>query len=127
MLKVPVSTAVALADTLTSHAGWQALCERADGDPGEATRTANEALRSALFHQSIDFASPGPTHTSDGGPNERRSQPSKTTATRSMQLHEGPGALARWVTGDLERQMCRPPVRSSLATAEAWELPRAVF
>lgn len=54
VLRLPVPTAVALAYTLTGHAGWRALCEQADGKPAEATRLANEALRSALFHEPAD-------------------------------------------------------------------------
>jgi TetR/AcrR family transcriptional regulator, transcriptional repressor of bet genes len=50
VLHLPPATAVALAYTLTGHAGWQALCEQAGGDPVEASRLADEALRSALFH-----------------------------------------------------------------------------
>jgi AcrR family transcriptional regulator len=50
-LRLPATAAVALAYTLTGHAGWQALCEQADGNPVEATRLATEALRSALFHE----------------------------------------------------------------------------
>jgi AcrR family transcriptional regulator len=50
ILKVSPSTAIALAYTLSSHAGWQTLCEQADDSPTEATRVANEALCSALFH-----------------------------------------------------------------------------
>jgi AcrR family transcriptional regulator len=50
VLRLPVATAVSLAYTLTSHAGWQSLRETLDGDPNEATRVANEALRSAIFH-----------------------------------------------------------------------------
>lgn len=53
VLRLPATTAVALAYALTSHAGWQALCEQAGGDPGQATLMANEALRSALFHEDI--------------------------------------------------------------------------
>jgi AcrR family transcriptional regulator len=49
-LRLPAATAVALAYTLTSHAGWQSLRETLDGDPNEATGVANEALRSAIFH-----------------------------------------------------------------------------
>jgi TetR/AcrR family transcriptional regulator, transcriptional repressor of bet genes len=52
-LRLPADTAVALAYTLTSHAGWQALCEKAGGHPAEATRMANDALRSALFHDAV--------------------------------------------------------------------------
>jgi AcrR family transcriptional regulator len=50
-LKLPGRTAVALAYTLTSHAGWQTLCEQACGEASEATHLANEALCSALFHR----------------------------------------------------------------------------
>jgi AcrR family transcriptional regulator len=53
VLRLPARTAVALAYALTGHAGWRALCEQADGDPVEATRMAIEALRSALFHDSV--------------------------------------------------------------------------
>ena len=53
VLRLPARTAVALAYTLTGHAGWQSLCEQADGDPAEATRMATEALRSALFHEAV--------------------------------------------------------------------------
>jgi AcrR family transcriptional regulator len=51
LLQVPKSTAIALAYALTSHAGWQSLCSQAGGDPAAATRVANEALSSALFHR----------------------------------------------------------------------------
>ena len=51
ILEVPPSTAIALAYALTSHAGWQSLCEQVNDSPTEATRVANEALRSALFHR----------------------------------------------------------------------------
>jgi AcrR family transcriptional regulator len=51
ILQVPPATAVALAYTLTSHAGWQTLCEQVGNSPREATRVANEALCSALFHR----------------------------------------------------------------------------
>src|SRR3954451_20787136 len=50
ILEVPPSTAIALAYALTSHAGWQTLCE-VSGSATEATRVANDALRSALFHR----------------------------------------------------------------------------
>jgi AcrR family transcriptional regulator len=50
ILKLPPSTAIALAYTLTSHTGWQTLCQQFDDSPTEATRVANEALCSALFH-----------------------------------------------------------------------------
>ena len=53
VLRLPAATAVALAYTLTSHAGWQALCEQADGAPAKATRIAIDALRSALFHEDV--------------------------------------------------------------------------
>lgn len=53
VLEVPPATAIALAYTLTGHAGWQALCEQADGNPVQATRLAQEALRSALFHERV--------------------------------------------------------------------------
>jgi AcrR family transcriptional regulator len=51
VLRLPARTAVALAYTLTGHAGWLALCEQADGDPVEATRMAIEALGSTLFDE----------------------------------------------------------------------------
>lgn len=50
-LAVPPPTAVALAFTITSHAGWEVLRHEVDGDSGAATRVANEALSSALFHR----------------------------------------------------------------------------
>ncbi|MGY1744961.1 TetR/AcrR family transcriptional regulator [Blastococcus sp. SYSU D00695] len=50
ILEIPPSTAIALAYTLTSHAGWQTLCEQVHDGDGEATRLANEMLCSALFH-----------------------------------------------------------------------------
>lgn len=51
LLTVPASTAVALAFTITSHAGWEILVQELDGAAAEATRVANEALSSALFHR----------------------------------------------------------------------------
>lgn len=54
VLRLPTPTAVALAYTLTSHVGWQTLGEQVDGDLAETTRLANDALRSALFHESTD-------------------------------------------------------------------------
>jgi AcrR family transcriptional regulator len=61
VLQLPAPTAVALAYALTGHAGWQALCEHADGNPAEATRVAIEALRSALFHEHVDGRAPAST------------------------------------------------------------------
>jgi AcrR family transcriptional regulator len=61
LLRLPAATAVALAYTLTSHAGWQALCEQADGNPAQATRIANDALRSALFHEAGRARNPAAT------------------------------------------------------------------
>jgi AcrR family transcriptional regulator len=48
-LAVSASTALALAYTLTSHAGWQTLVDCCNGDTASATRAATEALSSALF------------------------------------------------------------------------------
>jgi AcrR family transcriptional regulator len=50
-LTLPDQTAVALAFTLTSYAGWQTLLETVGDDPEQATRIANQALSSALFHR----------------------------------------------------------------------------
>lgn len=50
-LAVSASAALALAYTLTSHAGWQTLLDTFDGDTASAARAATEALTSALFHQ----------------------------------------------------------------------------
>lgn len=60
VLKLPASTAVALAYTLTGHAGWQTLCEHV-GNSAEATRVATEALRSALFHENVGGEVPAET------------------------------------------------------------------
>jgi AcrR family transcriptional regulator len=49
-LAIPRRVGVALAFTLTSHAGWHSLLESLDDDPDETTRVANQALASALFH-----------------------------------------------------------------------------
>jgi AcrR family transcriptional regulator len=51
ILRVPASTAVALAYVLTSHAGWQTLCSQTGGDPTAASRIADEILSSALFRR----------------------------------------------------------------------------
>jgi AcrR family transcriptional regulator len=67
VLKLPPATAVALAYTLTGHAGWQSLREQADGNPDEATRLAIEALRSALFHDDARAAGPMPAPDPSGG------------------------------------------------------------
>jgi AcrR family transcriptional regulator len=50
LLKLATPAAIALAYTLSGHSTWQTLVEHADGDTSEATRLANEALCSALFH-----------------------------------------------------------------------------
>ena len=50
-LAVSASAALALAYTLTSHAGWQTLLDAVDGDTAAAAQTATEALTSALFHR----------------------------------------------------------------------------
>lgn len=50
-LAMPVPSALALAYTLTSHAGWQTLREGGPEDAAAVTRVAIEALGSALFHR----------------------------------------------------------------------------
>ena len=50
-LAVPVPSALALAFTLTSYAGWQTLHDAAGGGPEEAHLVAVEVLESALFHR----------------------------------------------------------------------------
>lgn len=50
-LAVPAAVGVALAFTLTSHAGWQTLRESLNGDLDEVGDVAHRALSSALFHR----------------------------------------------------------------------------
>lgn len=51
ILAVPVPSALALAFTLTSHAGWQTLHDEAGNDNKQTHRVAIEVLESALFHR----------------------------------------------------------------------------
>jgi AcrR family transcriptional regulator len=49
-LAIGAGTSLALAFTLTSHAGWETLRASLDDDPGRTVDAAHQSLASALFH-----------------------------------------------------------------------------
>lgn len=49
-LAINPGTGLALAFTLTSHAGWETLRASLDDDPGRTVEAAHQILASALFH-----------------------------------------------------------------------------
>jgi AcrR family transcriptional regulator len=51
ILMLPVPAALAVAFTMTSHAGWRTMLEANGGSHSRATRAAKLALGSALFHR----------------------------------------------------------------------------